>query len=66
MSNEIKAATISARCVIATIRALGMQAENKQREYLGQSMAYTEDAFVKVIEEEGLHWNAIVTVLHDY
>ena len=29
-------------------------------------MAYPEDSFIKIIEEEGVHWNAIHSVLYDY
>jgi predicted amidohydrolase YtcJ len=35
---------------LITIRE-GMIAENKQREHLGQSMAYNDDAFFKLAEE---------------
>ncbi len=42
----------------AEIRMNGMIAENKQREVLGQSMAYTEEDFVKLIDEYRIHHNA--------
>lgn len=38
----------------ALIRAMGMQAENNQREHCGENMAYTEDDFLRVIQEGGL------------
>lgn len=63
MTSEIAAAQINARCATAMIRALGMQAENQQRQHQGLSPAYTEDAFIAVINEEGTHWNAIATLL---
>lgn len=35
----------------------GMIAENKQREILGHSMAYTDEDFVRLIDEYGIHHN---------
>jgi hypothetical protein len=63
MSDEIKAATINARCTTALIRAMGMQAANSQ---FPQDQPYTEKDFQNVIVEEGTHWNAVASVLRDY
>lgn len=41
----------------AEIRMNGMIAENKRRESLGESLAYTEKDFVDLIEEFGIHHN---------
>ena len=49
----------------AMITALGMQAENKQREVLGQSMAYTEQDFLGVIDGHGIGQNAVLLYLRD-
>jgi len=65
MSPEEKAAIINARAATALIRAMGMQAENFIRQQRGHTIAYAEDAFTKVIEEEGIHWNSIHGVLYD-
>lgn len=65
MGDELKLARIMARCTTALIRAMGMQAENQQREHQGNAMAYDEAAFLKIIEEEGTHWNSICDVLRD-
>ena len=46
--------------VRAQIRAMGMQAENMQREQNGESMAYTEKDFVYLIEEEGIDYNQAI------
>lgn len=35
----------------------GMIAENKQREVLGESMAYTEKNFNSLVDEYGIHHN---------
>jgi len=44
----------------AMIKAIGMQAENDQRKALNQSMAYVENDFLAIIEECGIHHNAII------
>jgi hypothetical protein len=40
--------------ICALIEALGMQAENKQREHRGQSLAYTEESFRNLIHDHNL------------
>ena len=55
-----QAAYINAQVACAMITAMGMQAENMQRSMLGQSMAYTHEAFAELIEEYGIHHNATV------
>ena len=42
----------------AEIEMNAMIAENKQREALGQSMAYTEKSFIDLIEKYNIHHNA--------
>lgn len=42
----------------AEIAMNGMIAENKQREKLGESMAYVEKDFMKLIEDYSIHHNA--------
>lgn len=41
----------------AEIHMNAMIAENKQREHLGQSMAYTDADFVQLIDQFGIHHN---------
>lgn len=61
-----RAATIiQAAAARATIRALGMQAENQQRAALGQAMAYREEDFVALIDDEGIGHNAVITILNE-
>lgn len=44
---------------VATLVELeGMKAENKQRESLGQSMAYTEKEFQELLNRNGLDYNS--------
>jgi hypothetical protein len=41
----------------AEITMQGMIAENKQREMLGESMAYVKESFTSLIDEFGIHHN---------
>lgn len=63
MSPEERAAVINARAATAIVRALGMFSENMQRRLNGDSIAYPEASFDAVIFEEGIHWNAIHSLL---
>ena len=38
---------------------MGMAAENAQRKHRGESMAYIEDDFLKVIDQEGIDHDII-------
>ena len=64
MDDAIKAAMINARCAAAMIRAMGMQAENQNRSHRGENVAYWEDDFNRVIEEEGVGHNDVMSVLN--
>jgi hypothetical protein len=46
------------RMLQAEIEMNGMIAENKQRECLEQSMAYTEEDFARLIEKYQIYHNA--------
>ncbi len=61
MTPEQQAAFIQAQPACAQVEALGMHAENMQREALGQSMAYDEEAFHSLITKYGIHHNAVLT-----
>ena len=47
----------------AKARIEGMLVANEQREKEGQSLAYTEDAFTAVIDEEGIDYNTVISNL---
>ena len=49
------------RLLQAEIKMNGMVAENKQREILGKSMAYGEDAFASLIQEHAIGINDFPT-----
>lgn len=48
----------------AFIRTCGMVAENKQRELEGKSMAYTQESFERVIQEQGVYHNSLIINLY--
>lgn len=64
MTEEQKASVLNARVTCAMIRAMGMQAENALRERKGEALAYNEQAFLNIIAEEDISWNAIYKLLY--
>ena len=64
MSKQDYAAEIIAPSARAMIRAMGMCAENANREYRGEAPAYAEEAFLAIIEE-GIGHNAVVSSHED-
>lgn len=64
MGETRNSALLISQSVCAMIEAMGMQAENKQREALGQSMAYAEKDFQAIIERSVIGWNAAITLLN--
>lgn len=56
---------INASVARALILAMGMQAENLQREHRGESMAYVEIDFERLINQEGIGTNAVILFLRD-
>jgi len=58
-------AAVNASAARAMIIALGMAAENAQRKHRGESMAYTENDFLLVIEREGISSNAVINYLNN-
>lgn len=64
--NEMgKAVYVFARCVRALIKIEGMKAENKMVEIRQESPAYYEDDFLRVIDQEGIHENDVISGLRD-
>jgi hypothetical protein len=57
--NLFRILEFSSRMAQAEIKMNGMVAENKQREIMGESMAYIEDDFVRLIDEYQIHDNAV-------
>jgi len=65
MEDMSKAAFILSQSVAALAKIEGMKAENMQREALGQSMAYSDDAFFNVIQEYGIDHNSVIAYLNN-
>ena len=59
------AAYVVSQAAAAVIEALGMHAENQQRQACGCSMAYDQSAFVEVIAARGLDPKAVRRVLQE-
>jgi hypothetical protein len=58
MSDEFELVYFKMRLLQAEIHMNAMIAENKQREILGQSMAYVDKDFTNLIEEYRIYHNA--------
>lgn len=50
--------SIAVQCLV---KAMGMFSENMQRQHRGESMAYVEDDFDKLIDQTGVHHNGVLT-----
>ena len=60
--DDMKALDIGITMAVATlVEALGMHAENQQRESLGHSMAYVKESFDDLLNRNGCHWNAVIS-----
>lgn len=44
----------------ALIQAIGMMSENIERANRGESLAYTEDSFMKLIQDNGITYNDVI------
>jgi hypothetical protein len=65
MTEEQKAAYLTAMAAGGIIEALGMHALNQHRLSRGETIAYDSDAFYSLMEDRGLHHNAIMAFLRD-
>ncbi len=66
MASEREAAIVNSNVVRAFIRTMGMMAENMQRDHRGESMTYDEQAFLRIIDEESVSWNSVISMLNNY
>ena len=60
MTEEQQAAYIIAQSMVLFATISGMNAENMQRESLGQSMAYTAKDYEEAVNQSGVHNNAVI------
>jgi hypothetical protein len=58
-----RAAFVQAAVARALIRAFGMVAANMEREHRGHSLAYGEEAFERLVVEEGIGHNQVLMAL---
>lgn len=57
----MEAAKLIANSSAALIEAMGMMSENIERANRGESLAYTEDAFNKVVMNNGIDYNSVMS-----
>lgn len=65
MTPEQSAAYVMGQAACLNAEIAGMQAENMQRAALGQSMAYDEVAFIRVIDKYSCHHNAACSAFEE-
>ena len=58
------ASYVFAMAVGGLIEALGMYSLNQHRIQSGETIAYDDASFIKLMEERGLHHNAIISNLN--
>lgn len=56
----MEAAKLIANSSAALIQAIGMMSENIERANRGESLAYTEDQFMKLIQDNGITYNNVI------
>lgn len=65
MDHEARIAFILSQIACANIEAMGMVAENKQRESMQQSLAYVGDDFQRLPETYGIDHNSVIEYLRE-
>lgn len=59
----VRAAYVFSQSVAGLIEAMGMVAENKQREVEGFPPTYTQKEFLALLDAYGLHHNSVTKML---
>lgn len=57
----MEAAKLIANSSAALIEAMGMMSENIERANRGESLAYTEEAFNKMVMNNGIDYNSVMS-----
>ena len=57
---------VFAMAIGGLIEAMGMQAENQSRIMREENIAYPKEAFMKIIDDRGLHHNSILLSLNGH
>lgn len=63
MSKERGLALVQSAVARAMIRCAAMQAENAHLQACGSGVAYGEEAFLKIIDEEGIGENDVIRLM---
>jgi len=63
MDKDQRAAFLNSQSVCAMIEAMGMQADNKQREFKGEAVAYPKEAFDGLQVKYGISHNQATALL---
>ena len=66
MNDTQKAAYVISQSVCAMIEAMGMQAENEYRIHRGETVAYTSEAFNKLLETYNIQCNSVIGFLNNH
>lgn len=56
----MEAAQLIVNSSAALIEAMGMMSDNIERVKRGESLAYTEDSFMKLIQDNGITYNDVI------
>lgn len=64
MTPEQKAAFVMAQAACAMARIAAMQAENQHRIYRGEALAYTEQAFMAVIDDTCIGHDEVILLFN--
>lgn len=56
----MEAAKLIANSSAALIEAMGMMSENIERANRGEFLAYTEDQFMRLIQDNGITYNDVI------
>ena len=56
----MEAAQLIVNSSAALIEAMGMMSDNIERVKRGESLAYTEDQFMKLIQDNGITYNDVI------
>lgn len=59
-SRIMEAAKLIANSSAALIEAMGMMSENIERANRGEFLAYTEDQFMRLIQDNGITYNDVI------
>lgn len=63
MNENQRAALLISQSITLMVQAMGMHAENMNRQHRGEAVAYVQEHFEKLVNDSGVHWNGAMTML---